>query len=628
MKFFKLSFIVCLILLATSENIAQISINGTPPSYSESSLKQQIPAKNLYAVRVENRNFGKIVSGQDISPREIGYMMPANIDFEQDGVWDRLKNGRKIWRIKINSNGAEALAVYFKEFKLPESAELYIYKPDYSQILGAYTSANNHSSGLFATQLIEGESCIIEYVVKAGNNDLPFILDEVAYVYRDSGFNNNLKGFGTSGNCEINVNCEEGDDWQDQKRGVARIQVKEGGSLFWCSGSLINNANQDQSPFFLTANHCGDGSSTADYNQWIFYFNYESDDCNDPVSEPIANTMLGASYLASTNFATHSDFKLLLLNSDVPGEFNPFYNGWDINNVASTSGVTIHHPDGDIKKISTFTETAMSTSYDQDVENPSGKYWRVVWSTTTNGQGVTEGGSSGAPLFNQNGLLVGALTGGRASCSNQDAPDFYGKFSYSWESGGTGTSEQLKAWLDPNNTGITTVGGINAGADPFEAIFKASDTTAVPVENSLNFTDLSIGTPTAWQWTFEGGTPASSTQQNPSGIVYNEIGFYDVKLVVSRGTRIDSVRLENYVKVQPRVGPNPARDDVTIYLGVSPQTNVELTLFDESGKTIQQYVEAGPLNTVRFNVSRFNAGYYFLRIKTSSYVEVHKLAIF
>ena len=75
-----------------------------------------------------------------------------------------------------------------------------------------------------------------------------------------------------TGNCEVNVNCPEGIDWQDQKRGVVRIHLKRDGNTYYCSGSLVNNTKTDNIPYILTANHCGFNSTDQELQQWVFLF--------------------------------------------------------------------------------------------------------------------------------------------------------------------------------------------------------------------------------------------------------------------------------------------------------------------------------------------------------------------
>lgn len=81
-----------------------------------------------------------------------------------------------------------------------------------------------------------------------------------------------------------------------------------------------------------------------------------------------------------------------------------------------------------------------------------------------------------------------------------------------------------------------------------------SNTTLVPVTGQVKFTDLSSGIPSAWQWTFEGGTPATSTQQNPV-VTYNVPGTYAVKLKVSNSLGVDSVIYQNYITVSSSILP-------------------------------------------------------------------------
>jgi hypothetical protein len=115
--------------------------------------------------------------------------------------------------------------------------------------------------------------------------------------------------------------------------------------------------------------------------------------------------------------------------------------------------VGIHHPAGDIKKIS-FENRALETA---------GKFWRVPrWDL-----GVTEGGSSGSGLWNQDHLLVGQLYGGASACGNPDNKlwDRYGKIAASWTGGAT-KKQKLSKWLDPGKTGAVSVPGKDSTTCP------------------------------------------------------------------------------------------------------------------------------------------------------------------
>lgn len=146
--------------------------------------------------------------------------------------------------------------------------------------------------------------------------------------------------FGDSFDCQVNVNCAEGEEHRDVQRSVVRILLKLGNSFLWCSGSVINNTNYDYQPYLLTAEHCGlIGSQLApqsDIDLWTFYFNYESEDCTSPLNEGNLNSqrITGATVLANSDDNggdLGSDFLLLKLSRPIPDSFNVYYSGWNRN---------------------------------------------------------------------------------------------------------------------------------------------------------------------------------------------------------------------------------------------------------------------------------------------------------
>ncbi|HEY9114257.1 MAG TPA: T9SS type A sorting domain-containing protein, partial [Bacteroidales bacterium] len=423
------------------------------------------------------------------------------------------------------------------------------------------------------------------------------------------------------------VNCPEGEDWQNEKNGVARVLVKEGSSLYWCSGSLVNNTMQDGTPYFLTANHCGVNSNTADYNQWIFYFLYESPDCQFPGSEPTTFSMTGAKKIASASGETNSgsDFKLLLLNEKVPANYKPYFNGWNRTIEPASSGVDIHHPEGDLKMISTYLNPAVSTSYLGTNPDPNGHFWKIVWAPTDGGYGVTEGGSSGSPLFNSQGQVVGALTGGRASCSNQDAPDYFGKFSYSWDSNGSDSASQLSVWLAPGNPEVVSLNGSNLDTAGITADFRA-EFTNILVGGTVSFVNNSSGNISDYEWYFPGGAPDFSEVEQPPTIQYNTAGTYDVKLEVSSLSGKDQLIRYQYIRVSPAIAQNPADGKYTLNFGKLVPDDLQIEVFDINGQTINFYVEERATSVV-VNLSPFADGIYFIRTETSEIQQTYKVML-
>jgi PKD repeat protein len=249
-----------------------------------------------------------------------------------------------------------------------------------------------------------------------------------------------------------------------------------------------------------------------------------------------------------------------VINNLKSANFNAYWNGWNANTSPTTGGVSIHHPAGDIKKISTFSGNTVSTQWG----NATGSHWRVVWTANANGHGVTEGGSSGSPLFDNTGNIIGTLTGGSSYCTALSAPDQYGKMSFHWTNNGMPAIEQLKPWLDPANLNVLVFGG---SADPCTpttpvaptANFTASATSITPA-TTVNFTDLSTGIPTSWAWSvspatgwsYAGGSNAST--QNPQ-ITFNNVGQYTVSLTATNAQGSDVETKNNYIVVAQVTGP-------------------------------------------------------------------------
>ncbi len=458
----RLNAILCMIAMVIislpATLSAQLSTGGVPCSFSLSIA----PDTNIYRAD-EPVSVDKLTveDNQSPVPYRFAVNLPVNLGIEQ-GQWQRTAGGTKVWRLSIKSPGALGLILYFDRYHVPEGGKVFVYNPKRTQLLGAFTSINNNNLSTFATGLIYGDALTIEYNAPEDLSMPELHISELGHAYRGvSGDDRTPAGFGSSGPCEVNVNCTEGTNWQKEIRSVARIMVKRGSSSLWCTGSLVNNTRNDGKPYLITADHCGKSATATDLSQWVFAFNYQGSGCKDPANEPPLKSISGATLIAHGGDAgnTGSDFFLVLLSSAIPASYNVYFNGWTRETTpASASGTSIHHPQGDIKKISTYTSLLTPSHW---VGNPALSHWRVTWTGTPNGHGTTEGGSSGSPLFDSQGRLVGTLTGGDSSCDSMslNLPDYYGMFSYHWDQNGTDSASVLKYWLDPNNTDVMTLNG-------------------------------------------------------------------------------------------------------------------------------------------------------------------------
>ena len=425
---------IAAVLMIPLSGIAQISHGGEPYEWkakeqSLSSLDAVLLEKpNIEALREED----KVLDQHKDIPYRFGANISTDLGTNNAGTWTELENGDRIWRLRFSSPGALTLNFRFDKYDVPEGGKVFIYDADRTMYEGAFTNENGDES--LGVGLLPTDDMVIEYHEPAshtGEGELH--IDRITHGYREVVFNSPAKGpFGDSGPCNINVNCQEGADWQHHKKSVALIVV--GGSSL-CTGALVNNTAMDGTPYFLTADHCLGGG----VSDWVFYFNHESSSCegsDGPTSDSVEGAQIRANF-------DGSDFALLELDETPPSSYDVVYAGWDRtdNEDAVTSAVGIHHPSGDVMKI----------CFENDAPYHSEAGGADVWYIDQWEDGVTEGGSSGSPLFNQDQRIIGQLYGGIAACSgdvNNGEPDWYGRFGVSWHGGGT-ESTRLKDWLDP-----------------------------------------------------------------------------------------------------------------------------------------------------------------------------------
>ncbi len=622
MKIYQKYFLLLCVTFMSMSVMAQHAIKGTPAiiTYRLPTPKSVVFNTDTVHLQSAGDRAGKLV------PLQAGVTFPVDNQMAlTKGIWSTISPNHYVWRVQLEVTKAKAVNLYFKNFDLTSGDKLFVYSPDVAQTMGAFTSLNNGT--YFTTGLLENNRMIVELNTTKKLKQLPFELFQIGVVMQQE------RGFGDAGSCEVPVNCSEGLEWQHQKRGVARILVKQANALFWCTGSLINNTKNDGKPFFLTANHCGMGSTTADYNQWLFDFDYESSNCDRPSSNPEKLTFTGARLIANgaTPRAASSDYKLLLLNEDIPDEYHMFFNGWDRSGDVPQHGVVIHHPAGDIKFISTYTEPAISSFY-YGSESSAGPFWKVYWGETEHGHGVTEGGSSGSPLFNKERLIVGALTGGSSYCNQTSESDYFGKFSDSWDNNGTVYTNQLKPWLDPDNTGIIKLEGYFKGSNIVIADFNSSVTKIIQ-GNYVEFSNLSEGNISNYRWEFEGGEPATSQNKEPGLIYYDKPGTYGVKLVTSSIDNKDSVIRNNYITVIGNIYPNPyiigngIHHQIHILTGDTPLGGARVNVYDITGRLVEKLIPQVGSHEITVNPYNLQAGTYLLSSMVDGKKTIYKVVV-
>jgi hypothetical protein len=437
--------------------------NEMPFSWSQD-LRNEITPVELPPLNLDDIIAEDLINDLDKTiPWRYGVSRSLVLDFEKDGLWTTLPNGDRIWQVGIKSPNAINISVNFNDFYLPEGARLHIYNNDRTDISKTYSSAQNRDNKILGSWYVEGDFIWVEYYERANTPELLNLeIGSIIHGYRMEKVNDliNNRGMGDSGECNYDVNCSIGNDFDLKKDLVKKaVAILNLGNGFLCSASLINNTQSDKIPYLLTANHCLEYS---DPSFWSVRFNWMSPNpicgSGDESSDIQTNFTMSGAELKANNSA--SDFALVELHNEIPLSWDVAFAGWDNTDDLPLYEIGIHHPNGDIMKICRDDSGAVR-------ENANGTdVWLIGGTSVGTGDGweigTTESGSSGSPLFNEDGRIIGQLYAGQSFCNgfeNNNDYDIYGRFGTSWNYGDT-PETRLMDWLDPNGTGQTTTESI------------------------------------------------------------------------------------------------------------------------------------------------------------------------
>ena len=370
---------------------------------------------------------------------------------ETHGTWEELPAaGLVLWRLRIVAPGCLSLNLGCERFFLPPGGRLVLHAADGRGPVREFTERDIRPHGQLWTPVVLGDELVMEMTLPlTARDDYALAVIHVGKGYRTFGEDLVAK----SGTCNVDVVCPEGDPWRNEIASVARITIS---GSFICTAAMINNTAQDATPYLLTAAHCGiNALSDASV---VVYWNFESPVCGDQSGGSLEDTQSGSIFRANLS---DTDFCLVELEELPDPLWGVAWAGWNRADAAPDSVTTIHHPSADEKSISFEYDATEITSREAYDSPGDGTHLRVVdWDL-----GTTEGGSSGAPLFDARHRIIGQLYGGYASCINNES-DWYGRFYRSWEGGGT-ADNRLRDWLDPLGTAPLTVDTFAPGASGF-----------------------------------------------------------------------------------------------------------------------------------------------------------------
>lgn len=428
--------------------VGQISRGGIPIQIEK--LKSALPNSDLIVLPTVNNQEMSLKynrKGENLlKPFRFAHPFEVSLTPENSGKWYTTEKVN-VWQLRIRSVDAYSLNLILDQYHLPENARLFLISAETGEIKGAYTSDNNSEKQILAIEPVDGDELTIQYeepvqVTFPGK----FRISQVAHDFVGVTTKGSHRPLGISGACNVNINCDLVNGTESIRDAVCRIII-EGSEI--CTGTMVNNTALDGTPYVLTANHCISTENKAQSS--VFLFNYESPYCSS-VDGDVSRSLAGSSLKASFDSL---DFALVRLNTVPPYHYRTYLAGWNRKNTAATSTTCIHHPLGDIKKVAVDKNAPTTANFSSNgfIYSKSG-FWNVLrWDN-----GVTEQGSSGGPLFDQNKQLVGTLTGGAATCT-LPTNDYFEKFALAWNHRSE-SAKQLKAWLDPLNSNVEKLNGM------------------------------------------------------------------------------------------------------------------------------------------------------------------------
>ena len=516
---------------------AQVSHGGQPLPFiqlrnASDNLFEDMPAFDVKEeLRLDSMNAGDLRGGY-----KFAYKFMTHFNRGNSGVSYTLADGTRVWRLGIRSKGALSVNILFTEYELPEGAQVFIFNPQQTKVLGSFTSQNNSELNILPVSPLEGDELIVEYHEPA-HAAFPgrLTVGEVNHGYRSlmRGLEPGERSAGDY-SCTLSPVClMDQAEYGIMARSTVLLII-DGESA--CTGVMLNNTSENGKPYLLTAIHCLNRQfqiSNPDYEsiagKIICYFNYDSPTC-DPVMQGTKEMSVVSSSLKVVN--EEHDMALLELLETPPAYYQPYYAGWNIQEDGGTPLYTgIHHPRASVKRMNIFADNVALQSF-----TPSGTPFvgNVHWYLKRWDTGTTDSGSSGSPLFDSNLRVIGALSGGESTCS-KPVNDYYFALMKSWEPLDDGT-KQLKYWLDPANSNALSIDGLDPHKD--NPCYRLSNVYEAKMHDQVEITQL----PPPANGNLFGINSNGTTEYAEEYYVSKKAHLYGVYIVIpsaSRGLPID-----------------------------------------------------------------------------------------
>jgi lysyl endopeptidase len=383
----------------------------------------------------------------------------------------------------LTSPGADAMRMAIDLANVPADMEMVFFGSDApDRLVGPVRVGDvRDRSAPWWSPITDGETQTVEFFSRTRAGTLPVRLTAAAHVFTTvaSEFAKRGQDIGSAGACNVDIKCSSLQGSQaflNARNAVAQMVFNDNATIYLCTGTLLNDtAPSTQVPWFISANHCFDNESAplksasqmqAVANTLTTLWFFEAQSCGSQVNPPYTQLVGGATFIYNN---PRADVLFLRLNDNAPS--GSFFAAWSNSALGSGSQViTIHHPEGDLKKVSQG--SVLGTSSPSVPGGSALLFSEVRWSS-----GTTEPGSSGAGLFSFDGsqyLLRGALWGGTALCSNPQGTDNFSRIDQVYASlapylaPSSGPAYDFTdLWWNPNESGW----GLNLIQHPNGVIF-------------------------------------------------------------------------------------------------------------------------------------------------------------
>jgi hypothetical protein len=486
-------------LFAAAVNAELPRVAGEPAWVNEKaaaaeSAARKVKLSNVPAADVAQVSFGPMAQSRIDKLRmnnahAVNKALQVGIhrDLREEGIaaqqpalsWKSLPDGGSAARFAVTSPGALALRLGLNFKQIPAGAELRFLGANDGDVAVAVVNGEEiarlrREQPVYWTPVTEGESQTVEIYLPAGVANPPrFTIDTVSHLIVSPWGKLSGAKIGESQSCEIDVSCGSPPTaFVNAKNAVARMTFTAAcganGALATCvcTGTLLNDTDAStQVPYFYSANHCISTQTEAS-TLTTFWF-YESTSCGSGVLG--ANTQVAGG--GTLLYADHTkDGMLLRLNNPAPD--GAFFSGWDANTIAAGTNMTvIHHPAGDVKKVSLGQVVGFTT-----LSDTGGNFITAGYTSAS-----TEGGSSGSGILTTDSSgaysLRGGLFGGPATCgtsgdlNNTDNRDYYSRFDQVYPSisqylqAAAAQPDYSGAWYNASESGwgLSVVRGPNSG---------------------------------------------------------------------------------------------------------------------------------------------------------------------